>query len=78
MGDRQSQGQRAVSRQLLQTYWEIGGRIAAEQLTANAGYEKAVMERLADNMRTDMTTLAIGATVKSREINMLICISGYI
>lgn len=48
---------RAVSRQLLQTYWEIGGRIAEEKLTSNAGYEKAVMERLADDMRTDMTTL---------------------
>ncbi len=48
---------RAVSRQLLQTYWEIGGRIAEEKLTSNAGYEKAVMERLADDMRTDLTTL---------------------
>lgn len=52
-----AKAQRAVSRQLLQTYWEIGGRIADEQLTANAGYEKAVMERLSDDMRTDMTTL---------------------
>ncbi|TXH02298.1 MAG: DUF1016 family protein [Candidatus Moraniibacteriota bacterium] len=49
--------QRAVTRQLLKTYWEIGGRIAEEKLTSNAGYEKAVMERLADDMRTDMTTL---------------------
>lgn len=48
---------RAVSRQLLQSYWEIGGRIGEEKLTANAGYEKAVMERLAEDMRTDMTTL---------------------
>lgn len=52
-----AKAQRAVSRQLLQTYWEIGGRIAEEKLTTNAGYEKAVMERLADDMRTDMTTL---------------------
>lgn len=52
-----AKAQRAVSRQLLQTYWEIGGRIGDEQLTANAGYEKAVMERLAEDMRTDMTTL---------------------
>jgi endonuclease YncB( thermonuclease family) len=52
-----AKAQRAVSRQLLQTYWEIGGRIAEEKLTSNAGYEKAVMERLADDMRTDMTTL---------------------
>lgn len=52
-----AKAQRAVSRQLLQTYWEIGGRIAEEKLTSNAGYEKAVMERLAEDMRTDMTTL---------------------
>jgi endonuclease YncB( thermonuclease family) len=52
-----AKAQRAVSRQLLQTYWEIGGRIGEEKLTSNAGYEKAVMERLADDMRTDMTTL---------------------
>lgn len=52
-----AKAQRAVSRQLLQTYWEIGGRIAEENLTSNAGYEKAVMERLSDDMRTDMTTL---------------------
>ncbi len=52
-----AKAQRAISRQLLQTYWEIGGRIAEEKLTSNAGYEKAVMERLADDMRTDMTTL---------------------
>jgi transcriptional regulator with XRE-family HTH domain len=49
--------QRAVSRQLLQTYWEIGGRIAEEKLISNAGYAKSVMERLAGDMRTDMTTL---------------------
>lgn len=52
-----AKAQRAVTRQLLQTYWEIGGRIAEEKLTSNAGYEKAVMEQLADDMRTDMTTL---------------------
>lgn len=52
-----AKAQRAVSRQLLQTYWEIGGRIAEEKLTSNAGYEKAVMKSLADDMRTDMTTL---------------------
>lgn len=52
-----AKAQRVVSRQLLQTYWEIGGRIAEEKLTSNAGYEKAVMEQLADDMRTDMTTL---------------------
>ena len=52
-----AKAQRAVTHQLLQTYWEIGGRIAEEKLTSNAGYEKAVMERLATDMRTDMTTL---------------------
>lgn len=52
-----AKAQRAVSRQLLQTYWEIGGRIGDEKLTENAGYETAVMERLAEDMRTDMTTL---------------------
>lgn len=52
-----AKAQRAVSQQLLETYWRIGGRIAQEQLTENAGYAKSVMERLADDMRTDMTTL---------------------
>lgn len=52
-----TKAQRAVTRQLLQNYWQIGRRIAEEKLTSNAGYEKAVMERLADDMRTDMTTL---------------------
>jgi endonuclease YncB( thermonuclease family) len=52
-----SKAHRAVTHLLLETYWNIGGRLADEQLTQNAGYEKAVMERLAEDMRTDMTTL---------------------
>lgn len=52
-----AKAQRAVAKQLLETYWRIGGRIAQEQLTENAGYAKSVMGRLANDMRTDMTTL---------------------
>ena len=52
-----AKAQQAVSRQLLQTYWEIGCRIADEKLTSNAGYEKTGMERLADDIRTEMTKL---------------------
>ncbi|MBK8871892.1 MAG: hypothetical protein IPN19_12895 [Elusimicrobia bacterium] len=47
----------AVNYQLLVTYWEMGGRIAMENLTANMGYEKAVLARLAKDMQTDVTTL---------------------
>lgn len=47
----------AVNYQLLATYWEIGGRIAMENLTANVGYEKTVLARLAKDMQTDVTTL---------------------
>ena len=47
----------AVNQQLLQTYWEIGRRLALEDLTSTAGYEKAIMGRLADDMKTDVTTL---------------------
>lgn len=47
----------AVNHQLLVTYWEMGGRIAMENLTPNVGYEKAVLGRLAKDMQTDLTTL---------------------
>lgn len=47
----------AVNYQLLATYWEIGGRIAMENFTANVGYEKAILTRLAKDMQTDVTTL---------------------
>lgn len=47
----------AVNQQLLQTYWEMGRRLALEDLTPNAGYEKTLMDRLADDMKTDVTTL---------------------
>lgn len=52
-----SKAQQAVNRQLLQTYWSMGGRLAVEELTANAGYEKTIMDRLAEDMKTDVTTL---------------------
>ncbi|MBK9923611.1 MAG: thermonuclease family protein [Elusimicrobia bacterium] len=43
--------------QLLVTYWEMGGRMAMENLSENAGYGRAIITRLARDMGTDITTL---------------------
>lgn len=47
----------AANTELIRTYWAIGRRIESEGLTENAGYGDAVMERLADALKTDRSTL---------------------
>ncbi len=47
----------AVNHQLLVTYWEMGGRMAMENLSENAGYGRAIITRLARDMGTDITIL---------------------
>jgi endonuclease YncB( thermonuclease family) len=47
----------AVNHQLLVTYWEMGGRMAMENLSENAGYGRSIITRLARDMGTDITTL---------------------
>ena len=52
-----NRARRAIAKEALRTYWEMGGRIAQEQLTENAGYARSVMQRMAKDIKTDMTTL---------------------
>ncbi|MBK8871841.1 MAG: hypothetical protein IPN19_12625 [Elusimicrobia bacterium] len=52
-----TRARRAIAKEALRAYWEMGGRIAQEQLTENAGYARSVMQRLAKDIKTDMTTL---------------------
>ena len=52
-----SRAKRAIAKEALRAYWEMGGRIAQEKLTENAGYARSVMQRLAKDIKTDMTTL---------------------
>ncbi|MBL0360123.1 MAG: thermonuclease family protein [Elusimicrobia bacterium] len=52
-----TRARRAIAKEALRTYWEMGGRIAQEQLTENAGYARSVMQRMAKDIKTDMTTL---------------------
>lgn len=52
-----TRAQRAISKEALRAYWGMGGRIAQEQMTENAGYARSVMQRLAKDMKTDITTL---------------------
>lgn len=43
----QGQAQRAVSKVLVQTYWELGTRILGERMTDRAGYGRGVVQELA-------------------------------
>jgi hypothetical protein len=47
----------AANMEVIRTYWAIGGRIEVEGLSENAGYSTTVMERLAEALKTDRTTL---------------------
>lgn len=47
----------AASMELVRTYWAVGRRIEEEGLTETAGYGDAIMEKLADALATDRSTL---------------------
>jgi endonuclease YncB( thermonuclease family) len=47
----------AANAEYLRTFWAVGGRIEVEGLTENAGYGQSVMEKLAERLKTDRTTL---------------------
>ena len=47
----------AANLELIRTYWAIGRRIELEGLTKNAGYGDAIMERLAEALDVDRSTL---------------------
>jgi endonuclease YncB( thermonuclease family) len=49
--------QSAANWELLKTYWNVGERLADEKLTETAGYGESVMERLAQELKTDRSTL---------------------
>ena len=55
-GGRQ-EAQRATNSALISTYWKVGERITAENLTENAGYGDAVMDKLAESLDIDRSTL---------------------
>jgi endonuclease YncB( thermonuclease family) len=55
-GGRQ-QAQRATNIALISTYWKVGERIISENLTENAGYGDAVMDKLAESLDIDRSTL---------------------
>lgn len=47
----------AATQEVVRTYWTIGQRLVEEELTENAGYGDAVLEKLADELKTDVRTL---------------------
>lgn len=47
----------AVGRQLVQTYHAVGTRLLARKLTESAGYGASLIQRLADDLGVDHTTL---------------------
>ncbi len=47
----------AANQALMETYWRCGDRIARERLTENSGYGQSIMERLANELHADRTTL---------------------
>jgi len=52
-----SRAQAAVSRILLETYHDIGGRISKEDLEQTSGYGESVMESMAKELNIDRSTL---------------------
>ncbi len=52
-----ARAQAAANQALMRTYWLVGARIARERLTENSGYGESVMERLANELHADRTTL---------------------
>lgn len=52
-----SEAQRATNIALISTYWNVGERIISEKLTENAGYGDALMDRLAESLDIDRSTL---------------------
>lgn len=55
-GGRQ-EAQRATNNALITTYWKVGERITSDNLTENAGYGDAVMDKLAESLDIDRSTL---------------------
>ena len=55
-GGRQ-EAQRATNIALISTYWKVGERLISENLTENAGYGDAVMDKLAESLDIDRSTL---------------------
>jgi endonuclease YncB( thermonuclease family) len=55
-GGRQ-EAQRATNIALISTYWKVGERLISEKLTENAGYGDAVMDKLAESLDIDRSTL---------------------
>lgn len=49
--------QRAAGQILIQTYWQIGKRIAAEKLIETAGYGDSILVDLAEDLEIDEDTL---------------------
>ncbi|MBK8871706.1 MAG: thermonuclease family protein [Elusimicrobia bacterium] len=47
----------AANLEIIRTYWAVGSRIESEGLTENAGYGDAVMDKLADALSVDRSTL---------------------
>jgi len=52
-----ARAQQAAARELVQTYWELGKRIAEEQLTENTGYDMTIYEDLAEDLNMDVSNL---------------------
>jgi endonuclease YncB( thermonuclease family) len=57
MAEGKGRAQMAATQELVRTYWTIGQRLADEEITEQAGYGDAVMEKLAEELKTDVRTL---------------------
>lgn len=47
----------AVNQGLVETYWQVGERICAENLPDNAGYQQAILEDLSEELDIDISTV---------------------
>ena len=52
-----ARAQKAAGKELVQTYWAIGGRISEEGLTGNASYGGSIIEDLSEELGVDVDTL---------------------
>lgn len=57
LGHGRARAQAAANFELMKTYWSVGKRIEKERITENAGYGDSIMDRLANELHADRTTL---------------------
>ncbi|MGB5681970.1 MAG: DUF1016 N-terminal domain-containing protein, partial [Polyangiales bacterium] len=57
IGEGKAEAERAAAQALVESYWEIGRRIAREKLNERAGYHNAILADLSADLDIDLRTL---------------------